>query len=62
MAVAGTLLALTGQARAALRVVESIAFEAPLSTTVYLGAAGRSVRYVGVRSDAQIYLGPGALF
>ena len=59
---AGTLLSWTGAGRASLKVGESMAFSPASSAKVYLGAAGRSVRYVGTRSDSEIYLGADALF
>lgn len=62
MAVAGTMVALAGPARVSLRIVESVVFTAPATNPVYLGATGRAVRYVGARSDAQIYLGARTLF
>lgn len=62
MAVAATLVALAGTARASLRVVESIAFSTPAADPVYLGSAGRAVRYLGTRTDLQIYLGLKTLF
>ena len=62
MAVAGVLVALAGQGRASLRVVESIVFTPAPANPVYLGLVGRATRYVGARTDAQIYLGANSLF
>ena len=62
MAIAATLVALAGTARASLRVVESVAFTAAASNKVYLGASPRSTRYLGIRTDAQLYLGANQLF
>ena len=62
VAIASTLVALAGTRRASLRVVESIAFIPAAANPIYLGAAGRSTRYLGTRTDLQIYLGVNALF
>lgn len=37
-------------------------FPTPAVTGIYVGAGTRSTRYVGIRSDAQLYVGAGVLF
>lgn len=45
------------------KIFESIAFSpVPAASYIYIGPSARSVRYVGVRSDAQMYFGKKALF
>lgn len=60
--VAGALRMTSGADRAALRITESTIFDAQQLPKVYLGAQSRSSRYLGVRTDAQLYLGALALF
>lgn len=62
IAIAGTLVALAGSTRVSLKVVESMVFTPAPIDPVYLGPSARADKYLGTRTDAQIYLGVSTLF
>lgn len=52
----------SGPSRASFGIIQSIAFDSPVVEAIYLGSAGRALRYAGAKTDPEIYLGTKLLF
>ena len=62
MPLIGTLRMSSGPSRASFGIIQSIAFDSPVVEAIYLGSAGRALRYAGAKTDPEIYLGTKLLF